>query len=102
MLDYTRAWFKNYKIPDGKPANEFAFEGTYKSKAFALQIIQETGLAWENLVAGKIQYDAISTPSSIARTCSQAIQLNPEDALAMNDIKEENPDISTSYYGIMG
>lgn len=32
FLDATREWFKIYKIPDGKPLNEFAFDGAYKDK----------------------------------------------------------------------
>ncbi|KAF7729258.1 Inorganic pyrophosphatase [Apophysomyces ossiformis] len=33
LLDTSRQWFKIYKIPDGKPANQFAFNGEFKDKA---------------------------------------------------------------------
>ena len=35
LLAATHEWFKIYKIPDGKPANEFAFNGLPKNRAFA-------------------------------------------------------------------
>ena len=38
----TVEWFKIYKIPDGKPANQFAFNAEPKNKDFA-----------ENIIAGK-------------------------------------------------
>ena len=30
LLDGIREWFRNYKIPDGKPRNAFAFDEKYK------------------------------------------------------------------------
>jgi hypothetical protein len=35
----TVEWFKIYKMPDGKPANEFAFNAEPKNKEFAENII---------------------------------------------------------------
>lgn len=32
LIDATRHWFKIYKMPDGKPANKFAFNGQCKDK----------------------------------------------------------------------
>jgi inorganic pyrophosphatase len=32
LIKATHHWFKIYKIPDGKPANEFAFNGECKDK----------------------------------------------------------------------
>ena len=36
----TVEWFKIYKMPDGKPANVFAFNGEPKDREFALKIIE--------------------------------------------------------------
>ncbi len=33
-------WFRDYKIPDGKPPNNFAFDGKCRDRAYALQIIE--------------------------------------------------------------
>lgn len=55
LLEFTREWIRNYKIPDGKPANKFAFDGQYKDKAFTLKLIQENHHAWQNLVHGQVE-----------------------------------------------
>ena len=49
----TRKWFRTYKVPDGKPENNFAFDGEYKDKAFADKIIEECYQQWKQLVNGK-------------------------------------------------
>merc|ERR1712107_700371 len=38
FLAATVEWFKIYKMPDGKPANEFAFDGKPKDREFAENI----------------------------------------------------------------
>nr|CDS27386.1 inorganic pyrophosphatase [Hymenolepis microstoma] len=53
FLDATRDWFRNYKVPTGKPKNTFAFNEEYKDKAFALKIIEETHEQWKSLVLKK-------------------------------------------------
>ena len=41
-------WFKIYKMPDGKPANEFAFNAEPKNKEFAEKIIAgERKIIWK-------------------------------------------------------
>ncbi|KAL0074813.1 inorganic pyrophosphatase [Phycomyces blakesleeanus] len=52
LLDATYRWFKIYKVPDGKPENEFAFDGQCKDKAYANTIIEETHEAWQKLIKG--------------------------------------------------
>ncbi|KAM3529707.1 hypothetical protein MY4038_005295 [Beauveria bassiana] len=53
LLRATNEWFRIYKIPDGKPENQFAFSGECKNKAYALDVIRECGEAWERLITGK-------------------------------------------------
>ncbi|CAH6718287.1 inorganic pyrophosphatase, mitochondrial [[Candida] jaroonii] len=55
LLDSTREWIRNYKIPDGKPPNQFAFDGQYKDRAFTLKLIEENHHAWNNLIHEKIE-----------------------------------------------
>lgn len=31
-LEATVDWFRRYKVPDGKPENQFAFDGEFKDK----------------------------------------------------------------------
>lgn len=53
LLRATNEWFRIYKIPDGKPENQFAFSGEAKNKKYALDVIRECNEAWKQLVAGK-------------------------------------------------
>ncbi|KAL5968114.1 Inorganic pyrophosphatase [Taenia solium] len=50
FLDATRNWFRNYKVPTGKPKNSFAFDEQYKDEEFARKIIAETHEQWKHLV----------------------------------------------------
>ncbi|EGF80940.1 hypothetical protein BATDEDRAFT_34968 [Batrachochytrium dendrobatidis JAM81] len=51
LLRATNEWFRIYKIPDGKPENNFAFSGEAKNKKYALDVIHECNDAWKRLVA---------------------------------------------------
>jgi len=53
FLAATREWFRIYKIPTGKPENQFAFGGEFKDKAFAYKIIQETHEFWKKLMTNE-------------------------------------------------
>jgi len=59
FLQATVEWFKIYKMPDGKPANEFAFNGDPKNKEFTLSIIEGTHDSWKKMMNGDI--DAAGT-----------------------------------------
>ncbi|VDD79099.1 unnamed protein product [Mesocestoides corti] len=50
FLDATREWFRNYKVPTGKPKNTFGFDEQYKGRDFALKMIAETHEQWKRLV----------------------------------------------------
>lgn len=53
LLRATNEWFRIYKIPDGKPENQFAFSGEAKNKKYAEAVISECAEAWDVLIAGK-------------------------------------------------
>lgn len=52
LLDATRDWFKIYKIPTGKPANNFAENGKFFDREFALKQIQHDYQLWLNAAKG--------------------------------------------------
>ena len=54
LIDATRHWFRVYKVPDGKPENQFAFDGELKDRSFALRIIEETHHSWRELMEGRV------------------------------------------------
>ncbi|KAG4072957.1 hypothetical protein HA402_006637 [Bradysia odoriphaga] len=60
LLKATIEWFKIYKIPDGKPENQFAFNGEAKNAAFAVNIVNETHGFWNGLISKEIENDKIS------------------------------------------
>lgn len=60
LLKATIEWFKIYKIPDGKPENQFAFDGEAKNAEFATNIVNETHNFWKQLVDKEITSDKIS------------------------------------------
>ncbi|XP_035516214.1 inorganic pyrophosphatase 2, mitochondrial [Morone saxatilis] len=49
-LEATVDWFRKYKVPDGKPENQFGFNGQFKDKDFAVEIIKSTHEHWRALV----------------------------------------------------
>uniref|UniRef100_A0A3B4AHY0 inorganic diphosphatase n=1 Tax=Periophthalmus magnuspinnatus TaxID=409849 RepID=A0A3B4AHY0_9GOBI len=52
-LEATVDWFRRYKVPDGKPENCFAFNGEFKDKDFAINVIKNTHTFWKNLISQK-------------------------------------------------
>ncbi|CAI7824952.1 unnamed protein product [Closterium sp. NIES-53] len=49
-LTAVRDWFRDYKIPDGKPPNKFGLDNKAADKATALRVIEETNEFWSKLV----------------------------------------------------
>jgi nucleosome-remodeling factor subunit len=75
----TVEWFKIYKIPDGKPANEFAFDGRPKDRQFALNVVKEVNGQWKAMM-GKEEC------ADVARACTQyecSSKISAEEALAI-------------------
>lgn len=61
LLRATNEWFRIYKIPDGKPENQFAFTGECKNKKYAMDVVRECAEAWERLITGKTAPGGVST-----------------------------------------
>lgn len=89
LIKGTHQWFEQYKIPDGKPKNQFAFEGKPKNAEFALNIVEECNQAWGGLVTGEndhANYDSANI------TFTETKGFNPE--LAKSIIPESSKPIS--------
>lgn len=63
LLPATVEWFKIYKMPDGKPPNEFAFDAKAKNAAFAANVVSQLHDQWKKLMAGA------ETQEGIDRSC---------------------------------
>ncbi|XP_008787749.2 soluble inorganic pyrophosphatase 6, chloroplastic-like isoform X2 [Phoenix dactylifera] len=55
-----RDWFRDYKIPDGKPANKFGLGNKAANKDYALKVITETNEAWAQLVKRSVPAGELS------------------------------------------
>ncbi|GBG75703.1 hypothetical protein CBR_g20327 [Chara braunii] len=49
-LNAIRVWFRDYKIPDGKPANRFGLNDKPMGRDYALKVVEETNEFWAKLV----------------------------------------------------
>jgi inorganic pyrophosphatase len=58
-LAKIRDWFRDYKKPDGKPANEFAFGGRYLGPHDALQVVETQHNLWRGLVSKAHAADSV-------------------------------------------
>ncbi|CAB3408999.1 unnamed protein product [Caenorhabditis bovis] len=70
LLKASVEWFRNYKIPAGKPANEFAFNGEFKNRAYAHKVIAETNSFWKKLI--KEPSPQLNTVSRVTEAVHQA------------------------------
>ncbi|KAL0335006.1 UNVERIFIED_CONTAM: Soluble inorganic pyrophosphatase 6, chloroplastic [Sesamum radiatum] len=59
-LTAIRDWFRDYKIPDGKPANKFGLGNKPANKDYALKVITETNESWAKLVKRSIPAGELS------------------------------------------
>jgi len=65
FLKATVEWFKIYKMPDGKPANEFAFNAEPKNKEFAENIIAGCNESWKKLMSRETDGKGIALTNTL-------------------------------------
>ncbi|KAK1059886.1 Inorganic pyrophosphatase [Friedmanniomyces endolithicus] len=100
LLRATNEWFRIYKIPDGKPENQFAFSGECKNRKYAMDVIRECAEAWERMVTGKTPKGDISltnttVPHSNDRTDPSKLNLPKHEEKAPAPI---DPSIDKWFY----
>ncbi|XP_055780054.1 inorganic pyrophosphatase 2, mitochondrial [Salvelinus fontinalis] len=77
-LEATVDWFKKYKVPDGKPENQFAFNGQFKDKDFAVEVIKSTHEHWRALVQKQTNGGEIDCKN--VSVCESPFKFTGEDA----------------------
>ncbi|XP_020376464.2 inorganic pyrophosphatase-like [Rhincodon typus] len=103
-LEATVDWFRRYKVPDGKPENQFAFNGEFKDKDFATQVIKSTHEFWKTLVMNKPSVGGIdctntTVPDSPFR-CSETDAKAFVDAVPAYGAGDSEPvDVDKWWYG---
>ncbi|PWA21501.1 hypothetical protein CCH79_00003102, partial [Gambusia affinis] len=71
-LEATVDWFRRYKVPDGKPENQFAFNGDFKDRDFAIQTVKSTHEFWKALISKKSNAGDMNTSVSDSPFCCSA------------------------------
>ncbi|GAB0092488.1 Inorganic pyrophosphatase [Sergentomyia squamirostris] len=80
LLKASIEWFKIYKIPDGKPENQFAFNGEPKNAEFAKNILAEVHQFWKGLITKEIPAPISCVNSTVADSPDY---VPPEEANAL-------------------
>ena len=79
LIRATNEWFRIYKIPDGKPENQFAFSGEAKNRSYATEIIHECHEAWRRLITGQANAGDIKLENSTVQGSKSLVA--PNDAV---------------------
>uniref|UniRef100_A0A8C6BC97 inorganic diphosphatase n=1 Tax=Monodon monoceros TaxID=40151 RepID=A0A8C6BC97_MONMO len=93
-LEATLNWFRFYKIPEGKPENQFAFNGEFKNKAFALEVIKSTHECWKALLMEKCAGGAINCTN--VQVCDSPFHCSQEEARSLVESSSRNSEKSSS------
>merc|ERR1712001_158881 len=77
----TVEWFKIFKMPDGNPANEFAFNAMPKNKEFALNIVKSLHEQWKSMMGRDMGPDGVSRDCTIYECNAKVAQENAKATL---------------------
>ncbi|KAI9916831.1 hypothetical protein PsorP6_018155 [Peronosclerospora sorghi] len=70
VVSQVQRWFRDYKIPDGKPPSDFAFHGNAQPREFAENVILQTHESWKQLVGGEVPFNTKLWTCPKAARCS--------------------------------
>jgi len=96
FLKATHEWFRIYKMPDGKPANQFAFDGEFKDREFATKIIDETAHYWQLLMNKTADVGGLSLTNTKVGGESTVSAEQANQIIAENPEASEGPEIDQS------
>lgn len=101
-LEATLNWFRFYKVPEGKPENQFAFDGEFKDKAFALDVIESAHRCWWALLLKRCDAGAINCTNVQVHDspfcCSQEEAKSFADAVPSSPSPESDPEDQTWHF----
>ncbi|KAL7403746.1 hypothetical protein ABVT39_004476 [Epinephelus coioides] len=102
-LEATVDWFRKYKVPDGKPENQFGFNGQFKDKDFAVAIIKSTHEHWRALVqrqesSGGIECKNISCCESPFKCSADEAKDVVESAPAFGSAHPVSPEVDKWHF----
>ncbi|XP_077611847.1 inorganic pyrophosphatase 2, mitochondrial [Crocuta crocuta] len=105
-LEATLNWLRFYKVPEGKPENQFAFNGEFKNKAFALEVIKSTHECWKALLMKKCDGGAINCTN--VKICDSPFHCTQEEARSVVELvssslnKERNEEDTEQVWHFLG
>ncbi|XP_052586505.1 inorganic pyrophosphatase 2, mitochondrial isoform X4 [Peromyscus californicus insignis] len=80
-LEATLNWLRLYKVPDGKPENKFAFNGEFRNKAFALEVVNSAHECWKAMLMKKRDRGTINCTNVHIR--DSPFHCTPEEARSL-------------------
>uniref|UniRef100_A0A2K6MWC2 inorganic diphosphatase n=1 Tax=Rhinopithecus bieti TaxID=61621 RepID=A0A2K6MWC2_RHIBE len=92
-LEATLNWFRLYKVPDGKPENQFAFNGEFKTREQwpTGNLVLSLHLKWKPLQCNKINPDISCTNLQISDSPFRCTQ---EEARSLVELVRETPKVT--------
>ncbi|KAM6956716.1 inorganic pyrophosphatase [Aplochiton taeniatus] len=82
-LESTIDWFRRYKVPDGKPENQFAFNGEFKDKDFAIKTIKDTHRFWKALICQQRNAGGLNCKNTCVSSGDSPFCCSADEALAI-------------------
>jgi len=98
LIDATRDWFQIYKVPDGKPYNNFAFNGDAKDSMFTTKVVERTYDAWKRLIAGQVPNKTDQYTLSIESIKHGDTDLRLPEGQILEPVEDEKAEITKSYF----
>lgn len=101
LLEATRQWFRDYKIPDGKGQNKFALGGKYRSAAETMDTIVECHEAWQRLIAGKVESNVAVANVEVLESVGKVDGFSFNDAVLGGVVESDTtipPEIDQTFY----
>ncbi|XP_076297031.1 inorganic pyrophosphatase Nurf-38 isoform X1 [Lasioglossum baleicum] len=103
LMKATIEWFKIYKIPDGKPENQFAFNGEAKPKDFAWHIVEDVHQHWKSLMkrdtpTGGIACTNLTVADSSFKIAADTAEEILEKAPEPQNPQSMEPTVNKSYF----
>ncbi|KAL0964569.1 hypothetical protein UPYG_G00325770 [Umbra pygmaea] len=83
FLEATVDWFRRYKVPDGKPENQFAFNGEFKDKDFAIETIKSTHDFWKALISQKTNAGELNCKNTCVSGGDSPFSISVDEAKAV-------------------
>jgi len=91
FLNATRDWYKYYKVPTGKPTNNFAENGKFFDRDFAFEIINHDHDSWKKLLKGDYPEAVIQLENTLLDLSSTITQKEANKIVKSSEKFDKKP-----------